>query len=90
MAAKYYVKKINDYQIALFWDAALTLPATVDFTKFENEIFVSKLQSTSTAITYSDFPPGWAAIDWPITWINSSVTLSWTNSGSTITWKNTL
>jgi hypothetical protein len=59
MAVKYYVKVINTRQIALFYDAGLTLPAKINFSNFGevgNDIFVVKLQSTSTAITYDTMP----------------------------------
>lgn len=56
---RYYVKVISSTQIALFWDAELTLPAKIDFSTFTGDPFVIKMQSTSTAITYEGYenPP---------------------------------
>ena len=56
---RYYVKVISNTQIALFWDADLTIPAKIDFNTFTGDPFVIKIQSTSTAITYVGYenPP---------------------------------
>lgn len=56
---RYYVKVISATQIALFWDAELTLPAKIDFSTFTGDPFVIKMRSTSTAITYEGYvnPP---------------------------------
>ena len=95
MDIKYFVKILNNNQVALFYDEDLTLPANINFSEtFSDGLIVAKLQDPSISIPSREFPRRWDAVDWPVSWINSisesTSTLVWTNSGSTITWKNTL
>jgi hypothetical protein len=84
----YYVKVLSARSFSLYANSSLTIPLGGMANLTTSTISVIPLNQTS--ITYSAFPPQWAAVNWPVTMINSSATLSWTNSGSAITWKNTL
>ena len=74
MDIKYFVKILNNNQVALFYDEDLTLPANINFSEtFSDELIVAKLQDPSISIPSREFPRGWQPYDWPITWINTGV-----------------